>query len=130
MQSNVLYQSVVTLWAVSQEDVMLSNCLKSAGVRLYDSRDSMGRHRFHHATPRGRYLPFVPSSAAETYSIGLDSRWLRKNNCCARYRMLSVLIINDRRDQLCLIVHRDSITFHFIKDPVAMRAVHYVPYHR
>jgi hypothetical protein len=87
---------------------MINNCLASAGIRILDSRDAHNRPRFHHVTPRSRYLSYNIDSSTESYSIGLDSRFLREFECCAR----------------------DSVSFHFMKEPAAMRLVHYLSYYQ
>lgn len=87
---------------------MIANCFRSCGLRLYDSRDSFNRPRFHHVTLRSRYLNYNVDSFVESYSLGLDSRWHREDSCCSP----------------------DSISFHFVKTAVAMRTVHFLAYYR
>ena len=66
----------------SMEDVLVSHCLQGAGVSPYDTRDHLGRHRFHFATPGARYLR--PMDSIEGFTVGMDSRWNAKEDCCAR----------------------------------------------
>ena len=51
-------------------DVMIANCLQSIGITAYDSRDAMGRLRFHCVTPSARYTR--PVSTIEGFSWGMD----------------------------------------------------------
>ena len=51
-------------------DVMVANCLQSIGITAYDSRDAMGRIRFHCVTPSARYTR--PVSTIEGFSWGMD----------------------------------------------------------
>ena len=68
--SHPLLPITIILITIIYPDVMVANCLQSIGVTAYDSRDSMGRIRFHCVTPSARYTR--PVSTIEGFSWGMD----------------------------------------------------------
>ena len=90
----------------SEEDVMISKCLQRAGVRLTDTRDAMGRERFHFWTPEMR---FYWDTSVPTWYGDTQREWGLKNGtlCCAP----------------------DSVSFHYINQPSLVRHLHALLHH-
>ena len=88
------------------EDIMIANCLKEIGITITDTRNIDKQNRFHHATPHARFTR--SQNDIQGYTIGLDSKWLAGDDCCAN----------------------DTISFHFIKNSLSMRMLHDYLYYK
>ncbi|XP_066957804.1 glycoprotein-N-acetylgalactosamine 3-beta-galactosyltransferase 1-like [Macrobrachium rosenbergii] len=59
------------------EDVLLGQCLTKSGILLGDTRDELGRHRFHQKPPvdyiQGIWQKWYPNTIIYTYGKGIDS---------------------------------------------------------
>lgn len=84
------------------EDVMMADCLRKAfNIGLTDTRDSLGRERFHPFAP-GTHLTWKPPRPGETdWYAEYNEEWGVKlgQQCCAP----------------------DSVSFHYIKKPAMVR---------
>ncbi|CAM9474717.1 unnamed protein product [Ectocarpus fasciculatus] len=52
------------------EDLLVSMCLKKNGVRAFDTRDSLGRERFHPFTPAAHFGQHMPLDPADRLASG------------------------------------------------------------
>ncbi|XP_066969174.1 glycoprotein-N-acetylgalactosamine 3-beta-galactosyltransferase 1-like [Macrobrachium rosenbergii] len=59
------------------EDVVLGQCLTKSGILLGDTRDELGKHRFHQKSPvdyiQGIWQKWYPNTMIYTYGKGIDS---------------------------------------------------------
>ncbi|XP_064119405.1 glycoprotein-N-acetylgalactosamine 3-beta-galactosyltransferase 1-B-like [Macrobrachium nipponense] len=59
------------------EDVTLGKCLTKSGILLGDTRDELGKHRFHQKPPvdyiKGIWEKWYPNTMIYTYGKGIDS---------------------------------------------------------
>ncbi|CAM9231942.1 unnamed protein product [Ectocarpus fasciculatus] len=53
------------------EDLLVSMCLKKNGVRAFDTRDSLGRERFHPFTPAAHFGQHMPLDPADRLTSGI-----------------------------------------------------------
>ncbi|KAL7543645.1 hypothetical protein ACHAXR_013065 [Thalassiosira sp. AJA248-18] len=92
------------------EDVMVGNCLNYLGIGLTDTRDANARERFHYFSP-GTSFHFdkKASRGNKGFYREFSKEWGMKNgpDCCAP----------------------DSVSFHYVKQPVMMRHLQALLYH-
>jgi glycoprotein-N-acetylgalactosamine 3-beta-galactosyltransferase len=94
----------------SMEDVMMANCLRHLfHVELVDTRDDVGRERFHPFAPGHHYTwkPPREGQPSDWYEL-YNEEWPVKlgKDCCAP----------------------DSVSFHYLKKPTMVRHIHSLLY--
>jgi glycoprotein-N-acetylgalactosamine 3-beta-galactosyltransferase len=93
----------------STEDVMLARCLfRLFGIGLTDTRDEMGRERFHPFSPGTHLYWQPPKPGGSDWYYDYNREWGVKlgKDCCAP----------------------DSVAFHYIKKPAMMRHLYALIY--
>lgn len=93
----------------SEEDVQVAMCLrKVADLHPLDTRDELGRERFHPLTPEHTYQPPRRKPNATSWWVRYNSEWGLKSgkDCCAP----------------------DSVSFHYVRPPAYMRHLYALLY--
>ena len=90
----------------SAEDIMMAKCLHYLGIMVTDTRDKLGRERFHMFMP-GRLYNWDITAKNWYKTFNLDWGLKNKANCCAP----------------------DTVSFHYAKQPAMVRHLHALLYH-
>lgn len=88
----------------SWEDVQVATCLKLHGVDAFDTRDAMGRERFHPFTPAAHLAFVTPKEPQKEWYINYSIDLKFGRECCSR----------------------NSLSFHYIDENLMRRLFHLV----